>query len=110
MAVLDQIATARDDTFAARVAMTLMTIGLSAMNEAGATPDHVNRLALAQKHLKGEINSKLVAALLIASNATIQGEINAAPALLGSNVPDGDMLYALTQLYDNIADAYAAAN
>lgn len=109
MAVLDRIAAARDDVFAARVAMILMTTANNVANEDPATPNHANRIALAQKVFRGEINNKAVAALVIASNATIQGTIDANPAGLGADVPDNDLEFQLSTLYDNLANAYAAA-
>jgi hypothetical protein len=109
MAVLDRIATARDDTFAARTAMNLMTLCINVMNEDPSTANHANRLLFAQKHLKGQVNSKLVAASCIAYNATLQSEIDASPTLLGANVSDGDLSYVLSSLYNNLANAYAVA-
>lgn len=108
MSVVNWIATARDETFAARVAMCLMKAGLDASNEDPGTDNHANRLALAQRHLKAEINSKAVAAAVIASNGTIQGEIDAQPAQHGANVPDGDLQYVVNGLYNMLANAYAA--
>lgn len=108
MASLDLIATARDDTFAARVAMLLMVSLVNVTNEAPDTPNHANRLALAQRHMLGAINSKSVAATAIASNATIQGEIIESPELLGANVPDQDLQFVLDGLVDSLANAYAA--
>lgn len=108
MSALDLIATAQDDTFAARTAMILMEVCINVTNEATTTPNHANRLALAQRHMKAEINTKSVAATMIASNATIQTTIQGAPQLRGSNVPDSDMQFALGGIYDSIANAYAA--
>lgn len=108
MSVLDRIATARDSIFAARVAMILMTISINVANEAPATPNHTNRLALAQKVLKAMVNNKAIAAACIANNATMQMTIDANPALLGSDVPDADIEFVLSGLYDNLANAYAA--
>jgi hypothetical protein len=108
MAVLDLIATARDDTFAARVAMILATLAVAATTEDPTTANHANRLGFAQKIIKGGvINNKAIAAIVIASNPTVQTEITGTPASLGSNVPDGDMTFVLTGLYDALANAYA---
>lgn len=108
MSVLDRIATARDDTFAARVAMILMKLAIDVANEDVGIANHANRLALAQQHFRGQVNSKAAAAACIAFNATIQMTIDASPELLGSNVPDGDLEFVLAGLYDNLANAYAA--
>ena len=106
--VLDRIAAARDDAFAARVAMILMKLAIDVANEAPETANHENRVALAHRHLRAEVNSKAVAAAVIASNATIQSTIDGAPGERGANVPDGDLEYVLAGLYDHLANAYAA--
>jgi hypothetical protein len=108
MAILDQIAAARDDAFAARVAMITMTLCINVANEDPATANHANRIAFANKHFKAEINTKALAAAVIASNATIQTTIDASPALRGSNVPDGDINFAIAGLFNAFANAYAA--
>lgn len=109
MAQLDRIAVARSDTFAARVAMILMKLAVDVSNEATTTPNHANRQKLAQKHFRAEVNAKALAAAVIASNATIQAAIDAQPAQLGANVPDGDLEFVISGLYDHFANAYAAA-
>jgi len=108
MAVLDLIATARDDTFAGRVAMMLATLSIGVTTEDVGTTNHANRLSFAQKVIKAQVNNKAIAAMVIASNPTIQATIIAAPTTLGSTVPDGDMEYVLTTLYNALANAYAA--
>jgi hypothetical protein len=106
MSVLNQIATARDDTFAARVALLLMKSAINIANEAPATANHANRLTLAQKHFRAQVNCKALAAAVIASNATIQSTIDTSPDLLGSNVPDNDLEFVINGLIDNFANAY----
>lgn len=109
MAIADRIATARNDTFAARVSMILMKLAVDVANEDGGTANHANRLALAQAHFRAGINSKALAAALIANNGTIQATIDGAPELFGSNVPDGDLEFVIAGLYNHFANAYAAA-
>jgi hypothetical protein len=107
MAVLDRIATARDDAFAARVAMIMMKLAIDVANEDPGAANHSNRLALAQKHFRAEVNAKALAAAAIASNATIQGAIDGDPAARSSNVPDGDLEFVLAGLLNHFANAYA---
>lgn len=107
MAVLDYIAAARSDAFAARVAMCLMIAGLNVANEDPATANHANRLAFAQRVLKNEINSKVVAAAAVAYNSTLQATINSAPTQLGANIPDSDLQFVVNGLFDLYANAYA---
>lgn len=108
MAIIDRIATARDDVFAARVAMILMKLCVDVANESDTTANHANRLALAQAHFRAGVNSKALAAALIANNATIQATIDANPGGLGSDVPDGDIEFVVSTLLDHFANAYAA--
>ena len=107
MAVLDRIATARDPEFAARVSMILMRVCVDVLNEAETVPNHEERAYLAHLHLRAQVNAKAVAAAVIASNATIQGAIDAHPEQLGSNVSDGDIEFVLAGLYGHLATAYA---
>jgi hypothetical protein len=107
MAILDLIATARDETFAARVAMILMSACINVANEDAGTTNHTNRLALVHKHLKAEINVKAVAAAAIASNGTIQSTIDGAPDQRGANVSDNDLQFVVNGLIDILANAYS---
>jgi hypothetical protein len=109
MAILDLIGAARDDEFSARVAMCLMVASINIANEDTATLNHPNRIAFAYRFFKGEINSKVVAAAVIATNATVQGTINANPAGLGADVPDADLQFVVNGIIDHFANAYAAA-
>lgn len=106
MSFLDRIATARDDAFAARIAMILMKSAVDVANEPDSTANHANRLALAQKHFRGQVNCKALAAAVIANNATVQGIIDSNPGLLGANVPDNDLEFVINGLIDNFANAY----
>ncbi len=107
MAVLDWIAVASDDTFAARVAMINMTLCINVMNEDPTTANHANRMIYANDMMKGLVNNKLVGAAVIANNSTLQGEINTSPTLLGSNLADADISWVISSLYNNLANAYA---
>ncbi|TCK36741.1 hypothetical protein B0G84_5754 [Paraburkholderia sp. BL8N3] len=108
MAILDRIATARDDQFAARVAMLLMKLCVDVANEDPAYENHANRLHFAQLHFRAQVNTKALAAAIIANNATIQTAIDSAPNALGSNVPDGDLEFVIGGLFDNFANAYVS--
>jgi hypothetical protein len=107
MAILDRIAAARDDQFSARVAMILMKLCVDVANEDTGYINHVNRLHFAELHFRALVNSKSLAAAIIANNGTIQAEIDSAPAERGANVPDGDLEYVISGLYDHFANAYA---
>lgn len=107
MAVLDRIQTARSDEFAARVAMILAKVAVDVLNEAVNVPNHANRVKLANLHLRAQVNTKAVAAFVIASNATIQTAIDDEPGVNGANVPDSDIEFVMAGLYDKLANAYA---
>lgn len=109
MAVLDRIATARNDEFAARVAMITMKLCVDVANEAGTVTNHTNRIAFAYKMFKATVNAKALAAAVIANNATIQTTIDSSPSLMGSNVPDADLEFVISSMLNNFANAYAAA-
>lgn len=107
MGVLERIAAARDDVFAARVAMITMKLAIDVSNEAGSVANHANRLAFANRVLRAEINNKALAAAVIAHNPTIQATIDSDPQLRGANVPDGDLEFEISSIYNNVANAYA---
>jgi hypothetical protein len=108
MSSLDLIGAARDDTFAARVAFSLMKSALNTANEDPGTSNHANRLAFAERVLKGEINSKLAAAAVIAYSSGLQTTINATPENKGSDVSDSDLQTAVDALIDLWGNAWAA--
>jgi hypothetical protein len=59
--------------------------------------------------IRGEEKPQLVSAHVISSNPTIAAAIESDPAALGSNVPDGDIEFALSSIWDARSLAYAAA-
>lgn len=109
MSALDQIATARDDEFASRVSMITFKVAQQVATEDAGTPNHAQRIDYAFRNIVGEENPKLVAAHLISSNGTIQAAIDANPELKGKNVPDADIEFALSSIWDARALAWANA-
>jgi len=105
MSVLDQITTARDPTFSARVMMGYFKVGVTAATEASNTPNHQNRLAYSKLLFKGQDNPRLIAAHVIASQSTIASAIDSAPLSLGSNISDTDLNAACVASYDARANA-----
>ena len=49
----------------------------------------------------GDEKPQLVAAHVISSNPVISGAIDSDPPALGSNVPDGDIEFALATIWDS---------
>jgi hypothetical protein len=107
MAAIDQIAAARDDEFAARVAMIIFKVAQAVATEDASTPHHAERLDYAFRNITGDENPKLVAAHVISSNPTIAAAIDAEPELKGSNVPDADIEFALASIWDARSLAFA---
>lgn len=105
MSVLDQIQTARDPTFSARIVMAYFKVGVTAATEPANTPNHGNRLAYSKLLFKGQDNPRLIAAHVIASQSTIASQIDAAPLSLGSNINDTDLNAACVASYDARANA-----
>jgi hypothetical protein len=106
MAAVDQIATARNDEFAARVLFIATKVAQNVAAEDVATPDHDIRVSYAGRVIRGTDNPKMIATHVISSNPTIQQEINDNPELFGSNIPDGDIEFALASIWTARAKAY----
>ena len=109
MSALDLIATASNDTFAGRVMMIMFKVGQDVASEDPATPNHAERMGYAELVMRGEEKPKLVATHVISSNQTIAQAIESDPDKLGSNVPDGDIEFALSSIWTARSLAFAAA-
>src|SRR4029077_12662783 len=109
MSPLDLIATASDQTFAGRVMMLMFKTAQNVASEDPATPSHAERMDYAGLVIRGEEKPQLVSSHVISSNATISAAIEADPAALGSNVPDGDIEFALASIWTARSLASAAA-
>jgi len=106
MAALDQIATARDDEFSARVLFIATKVAQMVSSEDVSTADHEVRANYAHRVIRGADNPKMIATHVISSNPTIQATINADPELLGSNIPDADIEFALSSIWTARAYSY----
>lgn len=107
MSALDQIAAARNDEFAARVMMITYKVAQNVSSEDAGTANHTNRVAYAGRIVRGTDNPKNIAAHVISSNPTISAAIESDPSKYGSNVPDGDIEFALASIWDARSNAYA---
>ncbi|KYK50040.1 hypothetical protein A1D31_22270 [Bradyrhizobium liaoningense] len=108
MSALDLIATASDETFAGRVMMIMFKVAQNVASEDPATANHAERINYASFVIMGQEKPQLVAAHVISSNPVISQTIESDPAALGSNVPDGDIEFALATIWDSRSLAYAA--
>jgi hypothetical protein len=109
MSALDQIATASDPNFSGRVMMLMFKTAQNVASEDPAAPHHTERINYAGLVIRGDEKPQLVAAHVISSNATIGAAIDSDPPALGSNVPDGDIEFALASIWDARSLAFAAA-
>ena len=108
MSALDLISTASNDTFAGRVMMIQFKVAQNVASEDPATLNHAERIAYSQIVIRGDEKPKLVAAHVISSNPSITVTIESDPGALGSNVPDGDIEFALASIWDSRSLAFAA--
>lgn len=108
MSSVDLIRTASDATFAGRVQMIMFKVAQNVASEDPATPHHGERIEYASFVIMGEEKPQLVAAHVISSNPTIAAAIESDPDALGSNVPDGDIEFALASIWDSRSLAYEA--
>lgn len=108
MSAVNHIATARNDEFAARVMMICFKVAQNVASEDPTYAHHAERIAYAEKIIRGDDNPKNIAAHMISSNGSIQTTIDANPQNYGSDVPDGDIEFALATIWDSRALSFAA--
>lgn len=106
MATNDIIAAATEPVFYTRVAFIALKAAQNVASEAPATPNHANRVAYAGRVLTGEDKSLLLALHIASSNPTIAATLETSG---GNAVPDGDIEFAMGQIWDARANAFAVA-
>lgn len=104
MATKDIIAAASAPVFYTRVAFIALKAAQNVSSEDPATPNHAARIAYAGRVLTGDDKALLIALHIAASNPTIAGTLEADG---GDAVPDGDIEYAMGQIWDARANAFA---
>lgn len=100
MSALNHIATASDPTFSGRVMMLSFKVAQMVASEDETAPHHKERMNYAGIVIKGDEKPQLLAAHVIASNPTISAAVDGDPDKLGSNVPDADIEFALSSIWD----------
>lgn len=106
MSALEQIATARNDEFAARVLFLATKVAQMVATEPTSTPDNIERVEYAGRVIRGTDNPKMIATHVISSNPTIQAAISSDPTKFGSNVADADIEFALSSIWTARARAW----
>jgi hypothetical protein len=109
MSALDLIATAQDAEFHSRVAMISFKVAQNVASEDPAAAHHAERLDYALRTIRGGENPVTLSQHVISSNPTIIATIEANPELKGSNVPDGDIEFAMASIWDARSLAFAGA-
>ena len=104
MATADYVAKANEPTFYTRVMFIALRAAQNVAAEAPETANHSNRVAYANRILRGEENAPLLAAHVISANAVIMGNIDA-----DQDPADGDLEFVLSTVWDARANAFAAA-
>lgn len=105
MATKDIISAASQPAFYTRVAFIALKAAQNVANEAGNTSNHANRLHYAGLVLSGADKALLLALHIAASNPTIATTLGTSG---GDAVPDGDIEYAMGQIWDSRSNAFAA--
>lgn len=106
MATLDIISAASNPVFYTRVAFIALKAAQNVAAEAANTPNHVNRVAYSGRVFRGDDKALLIALHIAASNPTIAQTLETGG---GAAVPDGDIEFAMGQIWDARANAFAVA-
>lgn|SRR5262245_19872382 len=99
------IAAASDPTFYTRVSFIALKVAQFVASEDPLTANHTNRMEYAARVLRGADNALLLSMHMASSNATISDTLATQG---GSAVPDGDIEFALSAIWDARANSWAA--
>ncbi|WP_046869348.1 hypothetical protein [Microvirga massiliensis] len=105
MATRDIIAAASQPTFYTRVSFLALKTAQNVASEDPSTPNHANRLAYANRVLRGEDKALLLALHIAAANNVIAGGLEEVGE---SAIPDADIEFVLSTIWDARANAFAA--
>jgi len=107
MAAVDLIQAASNQEFSGRVMMLAFKVAQMVATEDSGEPSHAERTNYAEIIMRGDDKPNLISAHVISSNPTIAAAIEAEPGLYGSNVPDGDIEFALSSIWTARSLAFA---
>ena len=105
MATKDIIAAASDPVFYTRVAFIALKSAQNVASEDPGTANHANRVAYSGRVLTGNDKALLIALHIAASNPTFASTLESGG---GDAVPDGDIEFAMGQIWDARANAFAS--
>jgi hypothetical protein len=106
MATKDIIQAASNPTYYTRVAFIALKVAQNVAAEDPNTANHANRAAYAGRVMTGEDKALLLSLHIAAANATIAGTLETQG---GDAVPDGDIEFAMGQIWDARSNAFAIA-
>lgn len=96
---------ASDPVFYTRVSFIALKVAQNVGAEDPGAPNHTNRIAYCARVFAGQDSAILLANHVAASNATISGALESGGP---SAVPDGDIEFALSSIWDARANSFAA--
>lgn len=104
MATSDIIAAASDPVFYTRVSFIALKAAQNVATEDPNAPNHTNRVDYAERIFRGGDNALLISMHIAASNSTIAATLESGG---GEAVPDGDIEFAMGQIWDSRSNAFA---
>lgn len=101
MAISDLVAKVNEPAFYTKVLFIALKVAQNVASESEATTDHAARVAYANRIFRGQDSAALIAAHIIAANATIQNVINA-----GNEPSDSDIEFVFGEIWTARAKAF----
>lgn len=96
---------ATNPTFMGRVHYFALKAAIAVVNESDATAHHSERVRLANKVIRGNLDQNVLPRLVV-TNATVAATIAAEEEPTGVTVPDGDLEFVVNSVWDALALAY----
>lgn len=106
MATKEIIVAASDPTFYTRVAFIALKSAQNVAAEPDNTANHANRVSYANRIFRGEENALLLALHVVSANGTVSNTLETQG---GDAVPDGDIEFVLSTIWDARANAFTGA-
>ena len=103
MSSTEVVTAASDPLFYSRVAFISLKVAQAVASEADTQPNHANRVGYSNRVFRGDDNAILLAQHVASSNPTIAAALES-----GAEVPDADIEFALSSIWDARANAFGA--
>lgn len=105
MATKEIIEAASDPVFYTRVAFIALRSAQNVAAEPDDTANHANRVAYANRIFRGEENALLLTLHVVSANGTVSNTLSTQGP---DAVPDGDLEFVLSTIWDARANAFAS--